>query len=194
MKAAAYGRLNSVAWSVVSTGVYIFLFVGGIVIAKEMQAVRHHVAKLPASATGGLWIVALGGLCLCPSRTDIIPRLSDDALLVLCGFSASLIVLLYAVEGRAFQALLGPIPSYLGRISYSLYLLHVVVLIAVIRLLHGLFPLPLLILLGILLSIVLADVWQRYVEVPTMALGRRLSRRLSDGDRQPPNLSGNLQG
>lgn len=57
--------------------------------------------------------------------------------------------------------------------------MHVVVIFATIYVLQGKGPVLLLILLGIATSIGLADLSQRYIEVPTMEFGRRLARRLS---------------
>ena len=178
-RAASLAGWSGIELSFLSTGIYLFLFVAGIAIAREMPTLRRHLAGLPASATVGLWIAALGGVCLCPVQTAVVRRTPDDLALLASGLSAAVIVLLCAVEGRAFQALVGRLPSYLGRISYSLYLLHVVVLVAIIRSLHGLLPLPVLIVLGIVLSIGLADLCQRYVEVPTTELGREWARRLA---------------
>ena len=176
--------------SIASTGIYVFLFIAGIAVAKQLRPMQRYIAGSRGSVTVVLWLVALGGLCLCPPRTDIVSKVDDDVLLILSGLSAALVVLLCAVEGHAFRMLLSPIPTYLGRISYSLYLLHVVVLIAVIHLMHGLLPVPLLILLGIMLSIVLADLSQRYVEVWTTKLGWLLARRLVEGKTQHPNSFG----
>ena len=178
VEAGAHGWMGRAAWPIVSTGTYVFLFVAGTAMARGLPAIRRGVAGLPVAAITGLWVVAAGGLCVCPVQTAIVLGLRADVALVSCGFAAALVVLLCAVEGRAFRALLGPIPLYLGRISHSLYLLHVIVLVAVVRELRGWLPVPLLVVLGIAVSIGLADLCQRWVEVPSTALERRLSRKV----------------
>lgn len=82
----------------------------------------------------------------------------------------------------------GPLARYLGRISYSLYLVHYLVLEAVAwgagawAGLRGPAVLPLL-YLGALLSVGLADLMVRTVEQPGIRMGRRLARVLLPGTR-----------
>ena len=122
VKAVGGLQLDGVPASIVTTGVYVFLFVVGIALAKQMHLARRYPKIWPAAVTAALWVIGLVGLCLAPGRTDGITLLRDDLALVVSGFAAALVVMLCAVEGKAFTALLGPVPTYLGRISYSLYL------------------------------------------------------------------------
>jgi peptidoglycan/LPS O-acetylase OafA/YrhL len=63
----------------------------------------------------------------------------------------------------------------LGEMSYSLYLLHFIVLLYCVHLLYGRIPLPAILLLTLLLSLVVSRLSYRYIELPSMNLGRRLS-------------------
>jgi peptidoglycan/LPS O-acetylase OafA/YrhL len=67
-------------------------------------------------------------------------------------------------------------PRYLGRISFSLYLVHVPVILALTIFTHGKLPLPLLILIVAPVSIALGDVFDRLVTAPSAALGHRLTQ------------------
>jgi peptidoglycan/LPS O-acetylase OafA/YrhL len=109
-----------------------------------------------------------------------------------------------AVAGTFAAAYAGrhrPIPRILrvlGRISYSLYLLHMVVLLLVVRLVPGLAERPpgMRIAVGVaFLALALSVAWSSYrlVEVPAQRLGRRLgtTRRAvpSTSDRENARAS-----
>jgi peptidoglycan/LPS O-acetylase OafA/YrhL len=86
---------------------------------------------------------------------------------------ASVLLILLARGEGVFPALLRyPIPLWLGRMSYSLYLIHVPVMLAVAHVLHGAIgPLPIT-ALGVMLAFPFA--WALYVGVerPALALSR----------------------
>ncbi len=81
---------------------------------------------------------------------------------------------------RAISAtLLTPTLRWLGRISYPIYLTHMIALNAMLWLLSGAslaaIPMVLLTLLGTMLAtLIFADLLHRWVELPAIALGRRL--------------------
>ncbi len=165
--------------SLIKTLQYLFLFVGGIVAAMRIRPLRRRLERLPGWGRGLLWLLALGALCLAPETTETIYLMRDVVLLYVAGAGAWLLVVMATVEGRGMRVLLGPIPSYLGRISYSLYLTHVIVLVSLVRALHGYAPVWVLLVPGVALSIVTADLMQRFVERPTTEFGRALARRLA---------------
>lgn len=70
--------------------------------------------------------------------------------------------------------LLKPV-HFLGQISYSLYLLHGIVLLSTIHALYGLIPYSFLILLVLIGSIALASLSYYFVERPSIAIGRKLT-------------------
>lgn len=74
----------------------------------------------------------------------------------------------------------------LGQMSYSLYLVHYIVLQGCIHLLYGTIPLPAILCLIFVLSIAVSWYSYRFVELPSMNLGRRLSNafRSSAGARR----------
>jgi peptidoglycan/LPS O-acetylase OafA/YrhL len=67
---------------------------------------------------------------------------------------------------------------WLGRVSYSLYLTHLVVLIAAVYLLHNLLPIAAILALVVVLALIAAELLNRTVELPSTALGKRLAKRL----------------
>lgn len=163
--------------SVMMTMVYLFTFVAGIAIALHLNAIRARVSALSSRTHGLLWAVALFGICCAPYRTHWIGGLTEMIGLLVSSAGAALIVILCASEGRAFQALTGRVPAYLGRISYSLYLLHMVVFAAMLHAFSASVPLIILLPLAVGISIIAADLSQRFIETPATDAGRRLARR-----------------
>jgi peptidoglycan/LPS O-acetylase OafA/YrhL len=93
------------------------------------------------------------------------------------------------------QRLLDVAPlRWLGKISYSLYLIHFVVLFTVLYAFRSEVTLPRLIIAVPLLSIGAAALLYRFVEVPSIAWGhrasdargRRLTSRISEAVDTPP--------
>ena len=84
----------------------------------------------------------------------------------------------YALRHRAVPRVL----AWLGTISYSLYLLHAIVLVVLLRILPEPYARPPLVRVGIgvaFLGVALGAAWTSYrlVERPAQALGRRLDAR-----------------
>jgi peptidoglycan/LPS O-acetylase OafA/YrhL len=69
------------------------------------------------------------------------------------------------------------VPMWLGRISYSLYLVHAAVLLSFVHLFYGTVPIAGIWAMTIVTSLALATLSYRYVELPAIALGKRLTRR-----------------
>lgn len=78
-----------------------------------------------------------------------------------------------------FRWLNRPLPRRIGVLSYSLYLVHHVVLYVLEQRAPHLFP-PARGAIGLLVAIALAEILQRFIEVPAARLRRRL------GQAQPP--------
>jgi len=174
-----YGNIQPIG-SIGMTVEFAFLFVGGIVIASHIRSLRLNFAKLSRNRIALVWFIALFALSFPPESTEYINKLSNGVLLLISGAAAALVIILSTVEGRVLHFLLSPIPSYLGRISYSLYLIHVIVIAAVAHAFSGFAPFPALVAVGAIVSIPLADLFQRFIEVPTTNFGRRLARSLSN--------------
>jgi len=65
----------------------------------------------------------------------------------------------------------------LGLMSYSLYLVHFIVMLYCVHLLYGRIPLPAIVFLILVLSLMVSWISYRFIEVPSMNLGRRFSNR-----------------
>jgi peptidoglycan/LPS O-acetylase OafA/YrhL len=85
----------------------------------------------------------------------------------------------FALADRSTKAVLNhTLVLWMGRASYSLYLVHATVLFTLMYLLIGTKYVYLLAPLYFLLTIVVTAVFYRWVEIPTMNLGKSLARRM----------------
>jgi peptidoglycan/LPS O-acetylase OafA/YrhL len=87
-------------------------------------------------------------------------------------------VIILALDVRSFAALLDrSVFQWIGRISYSLYLIHLPVLLTLFYVLLGHVPFVFVAALAIISSLVAATLMHRFVEVPAINLGRRITQR-----------------
>lgn len=106
--------------------------------------------------------------------------LPDDVLVALgaCG------MLVCAMHLSPLRRLLhSTVPEYLGRISYSMYLIHGTVLFAVLNLLYGKVPNSLLIAVYLVATLVLSHLFCILVEEPSLRAGKTIAGRWT-GSRQ----------
>ncbi|MGR4064686.1 MAG: acyltransferase family protein [Vulcanimicrobiaceae bacterium] len=144
--------------SLLVTAYYGSLFTGGIVLAMFGEELAEFARRNLLS----LWAVTLALLAA--------GTLYDPCMLA----AAVLLVALVPHTPAVVRAFEWPPIEWVGRISYSLYLVHIVVLMVVWRLTGS----PLVAaLVFVPLSLAIADLTYRYVEVPSIALGRRLTAR-----------------
>ena len=119
-----------------------------------------------------------------------------DTYRVVAGFSAwvMLAVLMYHPQLREFRVLDWPLVRFYGRISYSFYLLHDLVLVTIARVgAHFVFDgqtptMPFvagvaLLFASVAVATVLAKLMHCFVEVPCIALGKRAARKFSEAPR-----------
>jgi peptidoglycan/LPS O-acetylase OafA/YrhL len=139
---------------------FVNCFLVGALLALRGDAMQAALGRLPRWALAGLWVAAI--LLLGPSIDYT------------CTLGAALLMALAIGSPCARRVLEVPPLLWLGRVSYSLYLIHVPVLLVVVHGLHGLLPLEALLLLAIPLSLLAAEAMNRWVEQPSIALARRL--------------------
>lgn len=165
---------------------YMPIFLAGALLARD----RVHVQTL----WNGLWpalrlLFVLTAGSLYWGYEHYLLRLAHlDALqrsLTVCGAAGILIVSLNVENIR--RILCGSVCEYLGRISFSVYLIHGTVLFALINNLYWRLSRPWMGTLFIVLSIALGHLFCVGVEEPSLKLGRRLAgafpvKSHSDGD------------
>ena len=90
----------------------------------------------------------------------------------------SVTVLVLALEAPAFKAILQTIIlRWLGRISYSLYLVHLPIVYLVYNRLNGYEPPAAVCIAALAASLLTATAVNRWIEAPAHRLGRRLAKK-----------------
>ncbi len=151
------------------TAYYACIFVFGSLLATRIQEIRAFFGR------AGSWLgfVFLGcGLLVFQGHWSHWHAVQEFMVAV-----GSVLILCAAIApGGVEKMLLKRFPRYLGSLSFSLYLVHVPIILTLTILTRGTLPLPLLILVVVPVSIALADVFDQLVTAPSANLGHRLTR------------------
>jgi len=155
-------------------------FALGVALWSERERIRAWLDTLPVAASAVLFALALallsGPLWLgwhVPSRGVLEPSVLDAGAIALRAPGAALLIAL-ALGVNGWRRVLETRPVlFLGRISYSLYLLHIGVLLLCTRLVEPASAASGLLLVGVVLalSIAVSGAFHRLVERPSIALG-----------------------
>ena len=145
-------------------------FVYGILLSKHSDNIRRFMQRVPAPIRIALLAVPIIGFTISNHYYLSIRR---DALYDI----SAAIVVVWALNIPSITAILNrAVPQWLGRISYSLYLIHWPILCAMAYALHGRVPLWFIIVAVIVASLIAATLMHRFVEVPAIKLGQRVAR------------------
>jgi peptidoglycan/LPS O-acetylase OafA/YrhL len=169
---------------------YLFLFVTGAQLANHRADISAWYRHLPAGlritlGVASLFLLSTFGLAHAPIQA-------------LRGFAyiapdfGAVLLLLAIIGSRRVQSMLEKAPClWLGRVSYSLYLSHLVVLLTLVFVMHRF--LPIMVILAILppLALAIAGILYRVVEAPAIAAGQILAGRI---DRRIGKDSGRSRG
>jgi len=154
---------DSAVGTMLATGEMIIYFVVGIALAMHSDARAAWFRTRSRQATSFLWLLCMA-LLIAPGSFLPWVQLS-------WGVGAALLVCLGLSGSRIAGVSSGPICQWLGRVSYSLYLFHGIVLIAAVHVLYGRLPLTAIWLSGALVSLILAQTTYRLIELPAIKLG-----------------------
>lgn len=156
---------DSLTFSLLETLGYVPLFMLGITLAAHRTAIVALMSRAPAPliATAGVLLVWLEPGIEKPHLRDLI-----------AGPGAALLIVAALTSGGGF--LNRPPMLWLGRISFSLYLIHLPVLLTIDHLLGDRFGMGWCAALAPAVSVLLGWVFYKAVERPAMRLGRDVSR------------------
>jgi peptidoglycan/LPS O-acetylase OafA/YrhL len=146
-------------------GYYAPLFVIGILMRHHFKALRQYLDRFSRRLT------IAGGLAVMAGAAWLASHWEEEKII------AGMVLIMLACVcvpdlGRAFS--IKPL-AWLGRISYSLYLVHLPVLGAVFHLFYGKANNYLLALAVLVISLLMAETVYRLAEAPSIQLGRRLT-------------------
>ena len=155
---------------------YLPIFAVGAVLGTERERIRELTESWPRFAW---FFVAAAGIFLANAEW-ISPEQPIPGVEAVVTVGATLIVLLFVSCGSAKRLGDTAAAQWLGRVSFSLYLVHLPVILAGVTLLRSV-SLPLALVVSVAASFVIAELFYRYVEQPShrlsMAVGRAVRRR-----------------
>jgi peptidoglycan/LPS O-acetylase OafA/YrhL len=185
---AVAGAMQHVEWLT-----YLPIFAIGAILGAERERIR----ELTKSWPGIAWLpVAAVGLFLANAEW-ISPERPLHGVEAVVTVGATLIVLVFLLSGSAKKLGDTPLAQWLGRVSFSLYLVHLPIILAGVTLLRSV-SLPLALAVSGAVSLAVAELFFRYVERPahrlSVAAGRAVERRLRPavreaGVRESPRVS-----
>lgn len=166
---------NAVLREVGASLQYAALFVMGAATAQHAPRIAVRLARAAGAVT---WGFLLAGLLILAVRWPILPAyfqgLGGVFVIIAALAPGSLAVFLHHKALRA-----------LGRISYSLYLIHLPVLLSAVYLLHPVLPMGVILVSVPPASLMAAWIFNRLIEDPSAELGRKLA-----GKFRAPALGG----
>jgi peptidoglycan/LPS O-acetylase OafA/YrhL len=159
--------------SLLATASVAPLFVIGAVLAKERQGLhaafeRGGRALPPIALALALWLFIFKWM---PNGD----RLADDWQTFPSTIGAAALIVCALEVGSLARVFTSDPLRWLGKVSYSLYLIHLPTLLTLAYVGHRWVPVTWLVLAAIPLSLPVAAVFHRLVEVPSQRLGRRLA-------------------
>lgn len=143
---------------------FLFLFAGGAALAHDRE---RYFAVLRAVGPGARIAVAVCSIGLLSFH-------HTDALGIPAMVGGLLLVAVIACEGPEMKWMDKGALLFLGQISYSLYLVHMPIILGCAHLSAGFIPLPASLLIAVLTSLIVASAFWRWVEHPSILYGQRL--------------------
>lgn len=156
---------------------YLPIFAIGAILGAERERIRALTRSWPRF----VWFpVAAAGLALANAEW-LSPEQPIAGVEAVVTIGATLIVLLFLLCGSAKKLGDSAAAQWLGRVSFSLYLVHLPIILAGVTLLRSV-SLPLALAVSVAVSFAAAELFHRYVERPahrlSIAAGRAVERRI----------------
>jgi peptidoglycan/LPS O-acetylase OafA/YrhL len=157
---------------------YILMFLVGILLAQHRLALVQLFQKMPRALHVPLLALAFSlYLCSWLAWKEVRPAL-EVSLLDWGITAASAFAIVTALASQTAHRLLSwPPLVWLGRVSYSVYLTHTLVLLVVVHAASQWVPAWILIILCVPITLWVSQLTHRWIEVPAISLGRRLTNR-----------------
>jgi peptidoglycan/LPS O-acetylase OafA/YrhL len=162
---------NDIIGSLLLTGRYTALFLFGIMLGSKLEDVRLKLRALPLPLHLGLCIAG-AAIHVFMAAHNLIGHGYGD---VLEGIFAVYLIGCCVSFPRTEAHMSGRVPQWLGDISYSLYLIHLPVLLGVLYLLNSHLPFAVNMAVAIPAMFASAHLMHVYVEKPSIVIARALA-------------------
>lgn len=160
--------------TLLDTSYFLVFFAAGACLSLEHTKVAELVSRLPTLVKGLLFLFAAFAFL----KTDADIHAPIGCLIdYLRGMGATILIALSLGVASFRTALQHRLSIWLGRISYSLYLVHLPILYVAGQLAFG-WPVGLISVIVIVLSFVAAILLSEFVEFPSIEIGKRLAAKL----------------
>lgn len=164
---------------------YLATFMIGCALAAGLDDIRRVASRIDAMKYRTVvWsLLLIVAIVLVPFdrtlRALVAPGMVSGALGLACSSTGATILVVCAISWNRAQAALDSRPmSWLGRTSFSLYLVHMPIVLAV-TFLVGDDHFPLVVLIALPACLLMAQVFHFLVERPSIRLSRAVGRRMS---------------
>lgn len=164
---------------VLSTIEWIPMFIIGALIAKNLKFLIARFKSL--SSWGKVVILNMGILSYTYSHwvnlkgSIVHQQMIQDGAITL----GAIIFVISSVSSKTVARFLSYKPiKHCGKISYSLYLVHMIILLSLVHLCYGIIPLWLIWMITFISTLIVSTISYHFVEVPLIALGRKLTSRI----------------
>ncbi|WP_260735673.1 acyltransferase family protein [Tunturiibacter lichenicola] len=151
---------------------YSTSFIAGAALSRERETLKRVIGDIRAHLLWLMLLLSIGAYCYGPFVSPV--QRATDLLTMLgsCG------VILLIQDPRLRVGLKSPVAEYLGRISYSSYLIHGTILFVGLNLLYGKVSMMLFAAIYGVTTLIAAHLFCIFIEEPSLRLGRRLAKRM----------------
>lgn len=157
---------------------YAAFFILGSLLARNLDRVngwyqRLHLVTAVFLAFAAFLLYCWGNASTLSQRLPFPPYLYDWFVA-----AGAVMIMILAMNAHPFHAFLNSrLIHHLGKVSYSLYLVHGTVLFTLISTRVGHMPIGIMLVLYLAITLVITEIFYVLIEHPTMLLGRRISAR-----------------
>jgi peptidoglycan/LPS O-acetylase OafA/YrhL len=164
---------ESLVGTLLLTGRYVFMFLLGVMLAARLDRVREMFFRVSPKLHAMIFsVMVCVWMVLAYTKAGVAHRGYVE---VFCGVFTLYLIVACVAFPKVAAMLSGRVCLWLGDISYSLYLIHLPVLMSMFYLLYGHVSLIWIIALSFPAMLVAGHLMHHLIERPSMNLGRKLA-------------------